>query len=527
MNDFVDMDLGLILELLPDGMVDAINEHGGYDELLEIILDLGREPEARFLGENITLLSREVNTEDIQYVTQRISDFGDDNRAGIERTLHRISAIRNRGDNIIGLTLRVGRAVHGTVNIVKDLIMSGNSVLLLGRPGVGKTTMLREVARVLADEACKRVMVVDTSNEIAGDGDIPHSGIGKARRMQVPSPVTQHALMIEAVENHMPQVIIIDEIGTELEANAARTIAERGVQLVATAHGNTLENLILNPTLSDLVGGIESVTLGDIEARRRRTKKTILERRSPPTFQSLVEIHGWSSVAVHSDVSRVVDSILRGYGTRPELRTIDSTGNVRVSYPEQQTRLFDANGDKGMDKSLSFDGALNAKVDKGGGNADNSIVTTRILPYGVNKGKLQQVVQNGLDSIELVTDIANADLLLTTKNFYRRRTRALVQAEEIGKPVYVLRKNTLAQIQQFFRTLSTGRKSYVSEGEISKAIKEAEKAAIKVDGGDTMAGLNPQGSYIRRLQHQVAEKHGFSSSSTGQGPSRHVTIYRQ
>ena len=405
--------------------------------------------------------------------------------------------------------------------------MSGSSILLLGRPGVGKTTMLREVARVLADDAQRRVVVVDTSNEIAGDGDIPHPAIGKSRRMQVGSPALQHSVMIEAVENHMPEVIIIDEIGTELEASAARTIAERGVQLVATAHGNTLENLILNPTLSDLVGGIESVTLGDIEARRRRTKKTILERRSPPTFQSLVEIRGWSSVAVHSDVAGVVDLILRGYGIRPELRTIDSAGNVSVSYPEQQTRLFDTNGDKGMDKSLSFDGGLNAKVDKGGGNVDNSIVTTRILPYGVNKGKLQQAVQNNSAAIELVTDIADADLLLTTKNFYRRRTRALVRAEEIGKPVYVLRKNTSAQIQQFFRALSTGRKSYVPEGEVTKAIKEAEKAAIKIDEGDTMAGLNPQGSYIRRLQHQVAEKHGFPSASTGQEPSRHVTIYRK
>ena len=298
------------------------------DRLLEVVLDLGRVPEARFRDASVTLSESEVSAENIAYTIDRIGQFGEDNRAGIERTLHRISAIRNRAGIVIGLTLRVGRAVYGTIRVIEDLIMSGKSVLLLGKPGVGKTTMLREVARVLADDAHRRVIVVDTSNEIAGDGDIPHPAIGRARRMQVPSPAFQHNVMIEAVENHMPEVIIIDEIGIELDANAARTIAERGVQLVATAHGNTLDNLVMNPTLSDLVGGIQSVTLGDIEARRRRTQKTVLERRAPPTFDVLVEIQSWTEVAVHPDVADTVDRMLRGYNISPEQRSVDADGSV-------------------------------------------------------------------------------------------------------------------------------------------------------------------------------------------------------
>src|SRR5205814_2137319 len=283
-------ELDAILHALPPELVQRVRGLDGLDGLLEIVMDLGRIPEARFTGREEILSEREVTAEDIAYVVSRIGQFGGDNRAGIERTLHRISAIRNRAGRIVGLTLRVGRAVFGTVAIIQDIVESGRSILLLGRPGVGKTTMLRETARVLADDLKKRVVIVDTSNEIAGDGDIPHPAIGRARRMQVQTPSMQHQIMIEAVENHMPEVIVIDEIGNELEAAAARTIAERGVQLVATAHGNTLDNLILNPTLSDLVGGIQTVTLGDEEARRRGTQKSVLERKAPPTFDVLVEI---------------------------------------------------------------------------------------------------------------------------------------------------------------------------------------------------------------------------------------------
>src|SRR5215469_2438040 len=312
--------LDLLLEILPPEVRRQIETQTDLDTLLEIVLDLGREPEARFPERVVRISDGFVSREELHHVASRVGTFGKDNRAGIERTLHRISAIRNRAGDVIGLTLRVGRAVFGTVDIVRDVIEAGQSVLLVGRPGVGKTTLLREAARVLSDEAAKRVVVVDTSNEIAGDGDIPHPGIGRARRMQVPYPELQHAVMIEAVENHMPEVIVIDEIGTEAEAQAARTIAERGVQLIATAHGRTLDNLLMNPTLSDLLGGIHAVTLSDEEARRRGTQKTVLERKAPPTFDTLVEIRNREEFSVYHDTASVVDTFLRGRSTRPEVR---------------------------------------------------------------------------------------------------------------------------------------------------------------------------------------------------------------
>ncbi|MGH2346996.1 MAG: AAA family ATPase, partial [Chloroflexota bacterium] len=305
-------DLQALIGCLPLEIAKAINGMEDQGDLLEIVIDLGREPSVRFREGERRLAGLTVSADDIDYVVTRVGDFGDDNRAGIERTLHRISAIRNRKGRVVGLTCRVGRAVYGTIAIIRDIVESGQSMLLLGRPGVGKTTMLREVARVLADEFHKRVVIVDTSNEIAGDGDIPHPGIGFSRRMQVATPAGQHAVMIEAVENHMPEVIVIDEIGTELEAQAARTIAERGVQLVGTAHGNTLDNLMQNPTLSDLVGGIQTVTLGDEEARRRGTQKSVLERKAPPTFDVVVEIQDWYHVTVNNDVAGVVDALLLG-----------------------------------------------------------------------------------------------------------------------------------------------------------------------------------------------------------------------
>ncbi|MFC1899041.1 AAA family ATPase, partial [Chloroflexota bacterium] len=339
MQKVINDDLDALLNIFPSHIRQSLNQQEDVAELLEVIMDLGRPPEARFLNREVTLSQREVSPADISYVSSRTSSFGDDNRAGIERTLHRISAIRNRKGDIIGLTCRVGRAIFGTMKIIDDLIQSGKSVLLLGRPGVGKTTMLREVARVLAVNFKKRVIIVDTSNEIAGDGDIPHPAIGHARRMQVTTPAQQHAVMIEAVENHMPEVIVIDEIGTELEAHAARTIAERGVQLVGTAHGNTLENLMMNPTLADLVGGIQSVTLGDEEAKRRGTQKTILERISSPTFGIVVEIQDRDKITIHPDVGESVDTALRGQPMITETRWFDETGDVRIerAIPDSNT----------------------------------------------------------------------------------------------------------------------------------------------------------------------------------------------
>jgi stage III sporulation protein SpoIIIAA len=322
-------DLEALLVSLPPGIHDAVNRLDNRSELLEIVMDLGRLPEGRFPDGEVILSTQPVTNADLEYVVERIGEFGDDNRAGIERTLHRISALRNRKGKVIGLTCRIGRAVLGSIALIRDIVEQGQSILILGRPGVGKTTLLREIARVLADEANKRVVVVDTSNEIAGDGDIPHPGIGRARRMQVARTAEQHAVMIEAVENHMPQIIVIDEIGTELEAVAARTIAERGVQLVATAHGNSLGNLLVNPTLSDLVGGIQTVTLGDEEARRRHTQKSILERKAPPTFDVVVEQQSWQELVVHRDVADTVDAMLRGQVVMAEERTRDDeTGRV-------------------------------------------------------------------------------------------------------------------------------------------------------------------------------------------------------
>ena len=532
MDKSIDSELAILIDKLPDRIQEPLRQCPNIDELLEVILDQGRDPEARFLNESVILDPREVTQADIQDTIQRIGQFGGDNRAGIERTLHRISAIRNRGGDIIGLTLRVGRAVYGTIRVIEDLILTGKSVLLVGKPGVGKTTMLREVARVLADGAGRRVIVVDTSNEIAGDGDIPHPGIGHGRRMQVPSPDLQHSVMIEAVENHMPEVIIIDEIGTEPDANAARTIAERGVQLVATAHGNTLNNLIMNPTLSDLVGGIQSVTLGDIEARRRRTQKTVLERRAPPTFDVLVEIVSWNRVVVHEDVSETVDRMLRGLPVSPEHRSLEPDGTVSKIRPEVRRAPANAhgNGGSGQYPSLPYSAEDQSAA---GGPADPAdqrlepVPQTAIMPYGVNRGKLQQVVRVTSAPVKLVDDIDRADVLLTTKNYYRRKTSALLTAEQKGKPVYVLRRNTTPQIEQFVRAITRRNNIPQRTRALDTAVQEAEEAARRIERGEHRVDLNQQRAFIRHLQHEVAEKFGLASSSTGEEPSRHVVFYQR
>ncbi len=526
----LDADLESLIETVPPHIRELLLERDDVSELLEVVLDLGREPEARFLSESLVISSREITEADIEYVIGKVSSFGEDNRAGIERTLHRISAIRNRSEKVVGLTLRVGRAVYGTIRIIEDLVLSGKSVLLLGKPGVGKTTMLREIARVLADDALKRVIIVDTSNEIAGDGDIPHPGIGRARRMQVRSPALQHAVMIEAVENHMPEVIVIDEIGTEADADAARTIAERGVQLVATAHGNTLDNLIMNPTLSDLVGGVEAVTLGDIEARRRGTQKTVRERRAPPTFDILVEIQGWNEVVVHEDVSDVVDRMLRGHPISPQLRTVDELGRLQRTHAEAKVpSLFNGNRER-RDRGERRDTPRRAwGTTLPEEQADVApMKSVSILPYGINKGKLMQAVRSINAPVELVADLGKADMLLTTKNYYRRSTQALQLAEKRGKPVYVLRKNTLAQIQQFVQALMRKQSQDARmELEHSDAIDEAERAASRLDDGEMQVKLSPQAAYIRHLQHKVANERGVYSTSEGREPKRHVVMYRR
>jgi len=514
-----DIDLNVLVDVIPEKLRSVLLAQENAGELLEIVLDLGRQPEARFLGENKLLEADEVTNDDLEYAISKIGLFGADNRAGIERTLHRISAIRNRAGKIVGITFRVGRAVYGTIKIIEDLILSGESVLLLGKPGVGKTTMLREVARVLAEDAGKRVIVVDTSNEIAGDGDIPHKAIGRARRMQVPSPTKQHDVMIEAVENHMPEVIVIDEIGTELEANAARTIAERGVQLVATAHGNTLENLIMNPTLSDLVGGIQTVTLGDIEARRRKTQKTVLERNAPPTFEKLVEIQGWNLVTVHSDVASTVDRMLRKQTVNSEVRSVEDGGTIRKHMSSFKSNEVNRSADS---QETNF-GTTNGNDHL----PSEATKLTPIMPYGVNKGRFDQVIRSLNAPVTLVGDIKKAEMLVTTKNYHRRGTQALRNAEKMGKPVFVLRKNTVHQIEQFVKAVTKNEQPYMgSEPERSLALLEAEQAAQKITNGESEITLRAQNSYVRRLQHQIANEYGLESSSEGKEPHRSVLIHK-
>ena len=454
-------DLDALLDIFPLNVSEPLYQQPDHSDLLEVILDLGRLPEARFPHRELVLTSREVSQSNIDYVVARIGEFTGDNRAGINHTLHRISAIRNRNGQIIGLTCRVGRAVFGTVKMIQDLIESNKNVLLLGRPGIGKTTMLREVARVLADDFKKRVIVIDTSNEIAGDGDIPHPAIGHARRMQVATPAEQHAMMIEAVENHMPEVIIIDEIGTELEAQAARTIAERGVQLVGTAHGNTLENLIMNPTLSDLIGGIQTVTLGDEEARRRHTQKSILERKAPPTFDIVVEIVDYYKVTVHPDVTEAVDALLHEQPAKAEVRWMDEDGEVkREAITSPLTR--ESKQERQHEKPLRF------------------------YLFGANRARLEQIAKEGRRELKITADLKQADLLLTTRSYYRRKPQKIRDAEALGTPIYVLKSNNATQMRQCL---------------------------------DALYPRDTQHTYVHQLQRLLAGGRGFNSGGRSIVPS--------
>ncbi len=511
-------DIDALLDALPPHISDPLKSMDNRAELLEVVMDLGRRPEARFPETERILSEHDVRQEDLEYVIDRIGLFGEDNRAGIERTLHRISAIRNRSGKVIGLTCRVGRAVFGTITVIRDIVESGKSMLLLGRPGVGKTTMLREVARVLAEDLRKRVVIVDTSNEIAGDGDIPHPAIGRARRMQVATPSMQHAVMIEAVENHMPEVIVIDEIGTELEAAAARTIAERGVQLVGTAHGNTLDNLMMNPTLSDLIGGIQSVTLGDEEARRRGTQKSILERKAPPTFDVVVEIQDRDRVAVHSDVAEVVDSILRGNPIPPEVRSKGADGQINIEKG-RALRAVKAETGPARPRTAGPPAPSFAPVRK----TDGTSKAARIYPFGISRDRLENIVKSLRLPVVIVRDSSSADVVLTAKNYYKRKPQALRDAEAAGTPVYVVKSNTDAQIEgaliNIFELENADPASY--------ALQEAEEAVSQVLSGSKPVELSPQSAYIRRLQHQLAERHNLSSRSKGREPYRRVKIYRE
>jgi stage III sporulation protein SpoIIIAA len=748
-------DLDLLLAALPPDVVAAVHALTDPANLIEVVMDLGRRPEARSTASEVTLLEREITEADIKYVVDHIGTFGDDNRAGIERTLHRISAVRNRTGKIVGLTCRIGRAVYGTIEIISDFVESGKSILIMGRPGIGKTTMLREAARVLADDHGKRVVVVDTSNEIAGDGDIPHPAIGRARRMQVRTPSLQHEVMIEAVENHMPEVIVIDEIGTELEAQAARTIAERGVQLIGTAHGNNLDNLMLNPTLTDLIGGIQTVTLGDEEARRRRSQKSVLERKAPPTFDVIVEILDREKVTVHSDVAETVDALLRGDPISSELRWRDEGGVHRSqSRPKPSPREALSGGDRfGSDRFAGLVGAGPGwrtepgwrgsgsyhspadwrEVDRGGvrpgyrpgagggwrtpvrgsrevrdvtrrtrsgegsggnggapggapgggpgggpgqgwpaggpgtgpdagartlpgerfaatprgaggeapvspfkageiadrgpiergalpvpeprareqrelerqrswaqqatralndyradvvdeenepagtarraaaapgamrrdadedredlvdelGEDDEALAdvvrtradgeasdeesgapvlrvrdsgsilpTLRVLPHGISRKRLEQAIKELQLPVIIARDPDEADVVMTLKSEYRQKTTGLREAEDRGLPIYVLKSNTIVQMEASLTSIFS-----LEVDPREAALREAEEAIGMVIHNVEPVELSPQNAYIRRLQHQMAERANLISRSRGREPYRRVRLY--
>jgi stage III sporulation protein SpoIIIAA len=499
-------DLGQLLEILPGGIRLHLEQHPQRDRLIEVVMDLGRRPEARFPDRAEYLSDAPVTSTDLNYCIDRVGNFSGDNRAGIEQTLHRISAMRNRSGAIVGLTCRVGRAVFGTIGMIRDLVETGKSILMLGRPGVGKTTALREIARVLADELNKRVVIIDTSNEIAGDGDIPHPAIGRARRMQVARPELQHQVMIEAVENHMPEVIVIDEIGTELEASAARTIAERGVQLVGTAHGNRIDNLIKNPTLSDLVGGIQSVTLGDEEARRRGSQKSVLERKAPPTFDIAVEMLERQRWVVHENVADTVDALLRGRQPNPQMRTVDEAGQVVITREQPEATPGRMRGVAGESRPLTarepargnwrtsgqmaatptysrnelssrapgeplslrqpterqyFDQLLSESLSNPSSYAidrstfDDVPLATgpngedlplHVYPYAVSRHQLEQVIRTLTLPIVLTKDIDSADAVLALRSHIKNHSKLRHMAKTRQLPLYTVKSNSMPQM---------------------------------------------------------------------------------
>jgi stage III sporulation protein SpoIIIAA len=454
----INKDLKKLIDSLPFFLQEHLNSHPNKDKLIEIVLDLGRRPEARFINGPEYLSQKLISWQDIDYVTKRISRFSNENRAGIERTLHRISCIRNRQFLINGLTCRVGRAVFGTISVIRDLLESKKSILILGKPGVGKTTIIREIARVLADELEKRVIIIDTSNEIAGDSDVPHSGIGRARRMQVSQTQLQHQVMIEAVENHMPQVIIIDEIGTELEVLAARTIAEKGVQLVGTTHGNCLDNLIKNPSLSDLIGGIQYVTLSDDEAKRRGTQKSILERKAYPTFEIIIEINQQNSWTIHEDVKSSVDAFLRGNFIISQVREFALEEKIVLKsqkFQNYQNNLLKTRNnlnDSFLVTNNNWISINNLKDPRSLHLKSKKLV---IYPYSLSNNLLKEVLlKMGLKFV-LTNEIRKASVIIGLKKHLKQNFKLTSLAKQKNIPIYSLNQVSFYQISKLIQFLSS------------------------------------------------------------------------
>ncbi len=522
-------DLDRLIEILPDKVRKHIN-YGQMEDVIEIVLDIGRTPEVRHAGGRIEYLGTEtVNDEDISYITSRIQEFTSDNRSGIPGTLHRISAIRNRQGKVIGLTCRIGRVVTGTIACIKDICMMNKSILFLGRPGVGKTTKLREISRLVADELGKRVVVVDTSNEIAGDGDTPHPAIGHARRMQVTQPEFQKDIMIEAVENHTPEVIVVDEIGTEAEAQAARTIAERGVMLIATAHGNSLESLIKNPTLSDLVGGIQSVTLGDDEARRRASQKTVLEREKQPTFDIVIEILDRNTLAVYKDTAEAVDYILRGWPIRPEIRKVDKTYEEQPASPKPEEKHEPTISEQinKLEKKIQPSDSLNFSFSRQK-YVEEVKGFKKIYLYAVSRSIVEKVIERLDLKAEITRNLDDADIVIAHKNFAKGGAKILSTANDYRIQVFYIKTNSMAQIQKVLKdALQITEASETLQGyydDAERALDEAKAAINKILAGAENVELQPQSHHIRKLQHELVEQHNLISKSVGEGAERHLRI---
>lgn len=541
-GDESDVELGRLLSLLPEEMRQKVSEHPEHQQLIEVVMDLGRKPLARFPSGDFVLSACPITFEDLEHATSQVGDFAIDNRAGISRTLHRISAIRNRKGAIIGLTCRVGRAISGSASLLRDLIKDGASLLLIGPPGVGKTTIIREIARMLANDYKKRVMIVDTSNEIAGDGDIPHAGIGGARRMQVPNTDMQHKVLIEAVENHMPQVIVIDEIGTKLEAMAASTIAQRGIQLVATAHGITIENLTMNPSLEMLVGGIQSVTLGDEEASRRGVQKTVLERKGPSTFSSGVEIISKTELRVHRSLEATVDAILSGRSPKVEVRkknskgleqTVQRNSFIQSSFDEDEMvfeSVLDTNDERAGHTELISDFPANM------GETSCEYGPLHLFVYGILEvSVIQGIKQLKMDtSIQLTDNISKADALLALQSKLKKNSRIQAAAKTHDIPIYVTKTSSLVQITKAVRALTNDYtdklKDFGSEDMInfSQKIDALEEARIAIEKVVIPKGepveLLPRPSQILSLQRKLIRKYQLQAERVGTEPDVRLRI---
>ena len=519
-------DLDKLVEILPDRIKYCIS-YEKMEDVIEIVLDIGRPPEIRHADGKIEYLATSnVDYEDIEYITSRVQEFTSDNRSGIPGTLHRISAIRNRQNRVVGLTCRIGRVVTGTIACIKDICLQNKSILFLGRPGVGKTTKLREISRLVADELAKRVVIVDTSNEIAGDGDTPHPAVGHARRMQVRQPEYQKDIMIEAVENHTPEVIVVDEIGTEAEAQAARTIAERGVMLIATAHGNSLESLIKNPTLSDLVGGIQSVTLGDDEAKRRSSQKTVLEREKQPTFDIVIEILDRNTLAVYKDTTEAVDYILRGWPIRPELRKVDKTYETVAPTPVPARVPNVIDQINALDNKIEHPESLKFSFSRQK-YVEEVKKFKKIYLYAVSRSIAEKVIERLDLNAEITRNLEDADIVIAHKNFVKGGAKVLSTAEESRIQIFYVKTNSMAQIQKVIKDaldIAELNEKQTFYDVTEKALDEAKSAIEKVLAGAEHVELTPQNTQIRKLQHELVEQHNLESKSVGEGENRHLKI---